>query len=72
MYSTGTKPTKEKLKKIFATHGTPVQVVSDNGPPFQSKEFTEFAAVEGFRLVSSDIIELHLCTLEQMGKQRVL
>ena len=49
MYSTGIKPTKEKLKKIFATHGTPVQVESDNGPPFSSKEFAEFAAVEGFR-----------------------
>ena len=37
VYSTGVKPTKEKLKKIFATHGTPVQVESDNGPPFTSK-----------------------------------
>ena len=49
VYSTGIKPTKEKLKKIFATHGTPVQVESDNGPPFSSKEFAEFVAVEGFR-----------------------
>ena len=49
MYSTGIKPTKEKLKKIFATHGTPIQVESDNGPPFQSKEFAEFEAIEGFR-----------------------
>ena len=48
VYSTGTKPTKEKLKKISATHGTPVQVESDNGSPFQPKEFAEFAAVEGF------------------------
>ena len=47
--STGIKQTKEKLKKIFATHGTPVQVESDNGPPFQSNEFAEFAAAEGFR-----------------------
>ena len=49
VYSTGVKPTKEKLKKIFATHGTPVQVESDNGPPFTSKEFAEFAAIEGFK-----------------------
>ena len=49
VYLTGIKPTKEKLKKILATHGTPIQIESDNGPPFQSKEFAEFAAVEGFR-----------------------
>lgn len=49
VYSTGIKPTKEKLKKIFATHGTPVQLESDNGPPFTSKEFAEFAATEGFK-----------------------
>ena len=49
VYSTGIKPTKEKLKKIFATHGIPIQVESDNCPPFQSKEFAEFAAIEGFR-----------------------
>ena len=49
VYSTGIKPTKEKLKKIFATHGTPIHVESDNGRPFQSNEFPEFAAIEGFR-----------------------
>ena len=49
MYSTGVKPTKEKLKKIFATHGMPVQVESDNGPPFASKEFAEFATIDGFK-----------------------
>ena len=48
MYSTGIKATKEKLKKIFATHGTPVQVETDNGPPFQPNEFAQFAAAEGF------------------------
>lgn len=48
VYSTGIKATKEKLKKIFATHGTPERVESDNGPPFTSKEFAEFAATEGF------------------------
>ena len=28
-----------KLRKIFATHGLPEVLVSDNGPPFHSKEF---------------------------------
>ena len=39
---------KEKLKKIFATYGTSVQLETDNGPPFSSKEFSDFAAEEGF------------------------
>ena len=47
--STAMKSTKEKLKKIFATYGTPEQLETDNGPPFQSKEFAEFAVKEGFK-----------------------
>ena len=49
VYSTGIKPTKEKLKKISATHSTPIQLESNNGPPFNSKEFAEFASMEGFK-----------------------
>ena len=33
---------------MFATHGTPRWLESDNGPPFNSKEFAEFAKTEGF------------------------
>ncbi|XP_063954101.1 uncharacterized protein K02A2.6-like [Lytechinus pictus] len=40
--------TKIKLKRIFATHGVPRRVESDNGPPFNSKEFQDFAKEEGF------------------------
>ena len=47
-HSTAFKPTKINLKKMFATHGTPSQVETDNGPPFNSKEFEEFAEEEGF------------------------
>ena len=49
VYSTAMKSTKEKLKKIFAAYGTPEQLESDNGPPFNSKEFAEFALEEGFK-----------------------
>ena len=49
IYSTSFKPTKEKLRKVFATYGMPEQLESDNGLPFNSKEFAEFAAEEGFR-----------------------
>ena len=47
-HSTAAKPTTEKLKTTFATPGTPRQSESDNGPPFKSKEFAEFAKTEGF------------------------
>ena len=36
------------MKQIFATYGTPRRIESDNGPPFNSKEFNEFAEQEGF------------------------
>ena len=49
LFSTAIKPTKEKLKKIFAHHGIPKRVQSDNGPPFNSKEFAAFAEEEGFQ-----------------------
>ena len=33
----------QKLKSILSRHGTPQEVVSDNGPQYSSKEFKEFA-----------------------------
>ena len=33
---------------MFAHHGTPQRVDSDNGPPFNSEEFAQFAQHEGF------------------------
>ena len=49
VYSTAVKPTKEKLKKVFAIYGTPEVLESDNGPPFNSRDFADFAVEEGFR-----------------------
>ena len=49
MPSTNFQVNKEKLKRTFATYGTPRRLESDNGPPFNSKEFQEFAAQEGFQ-----------------------
>ena len=38
-----------KLDKIFATFGTPNVVKSDNGPPFNGKDFAKLADVLGFK-----------------------
>lgn len=41
------------LKTIFARHGIPVTVVSDNGPQFSGLTFKEFARQYGFEHVTS-------------------
>ena len=47
--STKFQTNKERLKHIFITYGTPKRIESDNAPPFNSKEFNEFAKQEGFQ-----------------------
>ena len=46
--ATDFKQTRAALKKMFATHGTPRTVESDNGAPFNSGNFARFAEEEGF------------------------
>ncbi|PFX16161.1 Pol polyprotein [Stylophora pistillata] len=46
--STSFQVNKGKLKHVFATYGTPRRVETDNGPPFNSKQFKDFAREEGF------------------------
>ncbi len=46
--STSFKATREKMKKMFSVHGVPRIIESDNGPPFNSKDFADFAKEEGF------------------------
>ena len=41
------------LKGIFARHGIPETVVSDNGPQYSSQEFAEFAQAYSFHHVTS-------------------
>ena len=41
------------LRDVFATHGAPKIVVSDNGPQYASVEFQRFAREWGFSLVTS-------------------
>ena len=42
-----------KVKAHFARDGIPDQVISDNGPPFSSAEFQEFARAYSFDHVTS-------------------
>ena len=43
----------EALKKIFSRHGVPETVVSDNGPQYASREFSDFAKAYDFRHITS-------------------
>ena len=42
------------MKSIFARHGIPETVISDNGPQFSSKEFADFAAKWEFSHITSN------------------
>ncbi|XP_049268434.1 uncharacterized protein LOC125757180 [Rhipicephalus sanguineus] len=42
MNSTTTEKTVERLREVFASYGLPEEVVTDNGPQFTAKSFTEF------------------------------
>ena len=53
-------------KSVFARHGIPEEVISDNGPQFSSKLFQLFSHEYG-----SIISRAALCTLKAMGRQSV-
>ena len=43
----------EVLKSIFAHHGVPIKMVTDNGPQFVSHEMTQFSSSYRFNHVTS-------------------
>ncbi|XP_040072060.1 uncharacterized protein K02A2.6-like [Ixodes scapularis] len=49
MSSTTAEKTMEKLRSVFAAYGLPEEVVTDNGPQFTAKNFTEFLLRNGVR-----------------------
>lgn len=49
MSSTTSRATISTLMSVFATHGLPVRVVTDNGPQFCSDEFSEFLRSNGIQ-----------------------
>lgn len=53
MKSTTAQIVNEALRSFFAIFGLPKEVVSDNGPPFSSKEFIEFCTNSGIKVLKS-------------------
>ena len=53
MQSITSRQTIEKLRNIFATHGLPKKIVTDNGPSFVSQEFKEFMSQNGILHITS-------------------
>ena len=51
--ATTTKSVVSAMKPIFAWHGIPNVIASDNGPQYASKEFKDFATAYDFRHVTS-------------------
>jgi hypothetical protein len=53
MKTTTTELTIAELRSIFAVHGLPKEIVSDNGPQFRSTEFENFMKANGIRGITS-------------------
>ena len=49
IHSSAAKGTILKLERIFATHGIPEVIKSDNGPPFSSQEFETYMNEMGIK-----------------------
>ncbi len=53
MSTTTTAKTITALRHLFATHGIPEQIASDNGPQFTSSDFEEFTRKNGIKHTQS-------------------
>ena len=53
MTSTTAAKTIEVLRRMFASHGLPEQIVSDNGPQFVSEEFAAFMRANNIKHIRS-------------------
>ena len=51
MNSTNALSTIDELRLMFSEHGIPEEIVTDNGPPFQSIEFREFVNLNAIKHV---------------------
>ena len=53
MKSTTTEKTMEVLRRVFAQHGVPLELVSDNGPQFTSDDFEKFLKLNDIKHLKS-------------------
>ena len=51
MKTTTAEATANAMRNIFPRYGLPKQIVSDNGPPFQSAEYEEFLRQNGIQKI---------------------
>ena len=56
MHSTTAPAVIRQLKSLFACHGYPEGVFSDNGPPFSSSDFSQFLTCHGVQHITSSSI----------------
>ena len=48
--STSAQAVIPKFERIFSEFGYPLEIMTDNGPPFRSQEFKEYVAESGFNV----------------------
>ena len=61
--------TIEELRRIFAIHGLPQQIISDNGPQFVSEQFAQFLKQNGIKhFKSSRTTPLVMGLLKDLSK----
>jgi len=49
--------TIQKLRTVFSSHGIPKKIVTDNGPTFCSKQFTDFVNKNGIKHIFSALYQ---------------
>ena len=80
MTSTTTERTIDELRLIFAKHGLPEQLVSDNGPQFTSEQFPRFTRQNGIKHIlvppyhpaSNGAAERLVCVVKEALEKQVL
>ena len=72
--STNFKVTRQRLKKIYATYGTPSQILTDYGPPFNNREFGHHSLIPLHPTANGEAEEfIHLVnTAEQISASQGL